>query len=187
LNSTSCLSHKSSRIAHFILVLVLCGSYRDVELNVVRQQYLDSLRSYSGVKYVWGGESTRGIDCSGLPRRALRDALCWRSIENFNSKALLLFFENWWYDSSARALMNGYRKYVFPIGVAGTVRGMDYSELESGDLAITIDGLHVMVYLGCDEWIQADPAGWVVIEDGRLGENLWFDVPVAVYRWEVFR
>ena len=41
----------------------------------LRDAYVQRMKNLIGTKYVWGGESSRGIDCSGLPRKALRDAL----------------------------------------------------------------------------------------------------------------
>ncbi|MFN2599036.1 MAG: NlpC/P60 family protein, partial [Pyrinomonadaceae bacterium] len=40
----------------------------------MRRAYIASLESYEGTRYVWGGENSRGIDCSGLVRRGLINA-----------------------------------------------------------------------------------------------------------------
>jgi len=97
-----------------------------------------------------------------------------------------MFAEQWWYDSSAKALSTGYRHYAVPLKVAGTIRTLDYSMLEPGDMGITQNGVHVMIYMGGDEWIQADPGkGRVAVSNGRKENNTWFDVPVAAYRWTV--
>lgn len=42
--------------------------------QTLRQDYLVGLRRYTGVTYYWGGESFKGIDCSGLIRRGLIDS-----------------------------------------------------------------------------------------------------------------
>jgi cell wall-associated NlpC family hydrolase len=53
-----------------------------------------------------------------------------------------------------------------------------------GDLAITADGVHVMVYSGPGKWIQADPGeNKVVTLDPGTSENGWFDSKIAMFRW----
>ena len=37
------------------------------------EKFISSAKKYSGVRYKWGGESTKGIDCSGLIMRCLND------------------------------------------------------------------------------------------------------------------
>lgn len=39
----------------------------------------------------------------------------------------------------------------------GKLRNLDTTNLTPGDLAITTNGRHVMVYLENGKWIQADP------------------------------
>ena len=63
---------------------------------------------------------------------------------------------------------------------------MSYDELKTGDLAITANGVHVVVYVGNGKWIQADPGiGLVATLDGRTDENSWFDSAVNIFRWKV--
>jgi cell wall-associated NlpC family hydrolase len=150
----------------------------------LRQDYVRRLGSFEGTRYFWGGESYRGIDCSGLPRRAYRDALLAYGIINLNSLALRSYLEQWWFDASAQALGDGYRSYTVPLGVSGMIRKMDYSLLSLGDLAVTANKIHVLAYAGNGRWIQADPAlGEVATLDGRTATNGWFDTPVTMHRW----
>ena len=96
------------------------------------------------------------------------------------------FVENWWYDASAKALGQGYRNYTVVLETKGTVKEMDYSSLLPGDLAITENGIHVLVYLGKNEWIQAAPeVGKVAIMNGREDKNSWLKVSVRTYRWSL--
>src|SRR5204863_6746506 len=46
----------------------------------LQRDYVAGLRHYDGVTYYWGGESPKGIDCSGLIRRGLIDSLFFRGI-----------------------------------------------------------------------------------------------------------
>jgi len=48
---------------------------RAIDPAELRNDYVRRMGRFEGTTYVWGGESRRGIDCSGLPRRAYRDAL----------------------------------------------------------------------------------------------------------------
>ena len=161
---------------------------RAIHTKELRAEYVARMTQLVGTKYVWGGESSRGIDCSGLPRKSLRDALFGDGIRHLDGGLLRMVVEQWWYDASAKALGQGYRNYTVPLEAHGTIRQMDYSGLMPGDLAVTTSGVHILAYLGNDQWIQADPGiGVVAILNGRSDMNRWFDVPVTTHRWSVLR
>jgi hypothetical protein len=167
-------------------LLLLCLPAREADTVRLRDRYVDCLAGYEGARYVWGGEGILGIDCSGLPRRALRDAMWREGLRSLNAGLLRESIVQWWRDASALALSQGCRGYALPLGTHGTIRGMSYDGLMAGDLAITDSGCHVICYLGSGRWIQADPdIRRVVILDGRRDPNYWFDIPVHVYRWRV--
>jgi hypothetical protein len=181
---------KKTRIAALALPLLpalpflLPGSPLD-EVRL-KQDYLSGMRGFKGSTYVWGGESTRGIDCSGLPRRALRDALAHQAL-TVNGKAARLWLEQWWFDTSARAMMESYRGFTQATGVKGQMIKIDVSQVQPGDLAITSDGRHVMIYLENGEWIQADPGpGQVIVAAPGRDDNAWFNSLVSLHRWTVF-
>ena len=181
---------KPMRVAALILPLlatipfILPGG--KIDANELRQDYVRRMAEFEGTKYFWGGESSRGIDCSGLPRRALRDALLAYGARHFNGRAFRGYLEQWWFDASAKALGEGYREYTSPVGITGTIHEMDYRDLAPGDLAVTTSGVHVLAYAGDGRWIQADPGfGAVVTLDGRTSDNGWFFIPVTTHRWQL--
>lgn len=169
----------------FLMVFMnLPGS--DLNETEIRENYVNCLKGYTGTMYVWGGENSWGIDCSGLPRRALRDALVKYGFRHGNPAAFRLFFEHWWYDASAKALGQGYRNYIRPLPISGTIETMSYDDLLAGDLAVTTSGIHVLAYIGEGQWIQADPGiGSVIILDGRTAKNGWFNTEVTMHRWNL--
>lgn len=150
----------------------------------LRAIHLSRLTSYENSPYHWGGEKSRGIDCSGLPRKAMRDALLTYGIRNTNGKAFRSFISYWWNDASAKALGESHLDFTIPTYHNGTIATMDYGNLLPGDLAVTEDQRHILAYLGNEQWIQADPgAGKVIIENGRTSSNGWFAVPITTHRW----
>jgi len=176
------------RLAPLMLAALVCLPWvlpgHPLDRDRLRADYLQRLTAFEGTMYFWGGENSRGIDCSGLPRKALRDAMLHQGLTTLNGRGIREFTAHWWFDASARALAQGYRNYTVGLQNKGSIRTMNTTGMVPGDLAVTEDGRHVMVYLGADQWIQADPgAGKVTIENGRTAPNHWFDAPVNTRRW----
>lgn len=173
-----------------ILPVLIASSFllpaRELNQDELESRYLKELSAFDSAPYHWGGEDRRGIDCSGLPRRALRNALISYGLDHADGRSLRFALEQWWYDSSALALGEGYRGWTQSLGRKGTVKEMDYAGLQAGDLAVTQGGAHVLCYLGEGRWIQADPGlGKVVVLDERKDENFWFGSKVSLHRWTV--
>lgn len=167
-----------------LLFLILPG--RDIDIPKLRKDYVQRVKAFEGTEYYWGGENSRGIDCSGLPRRALQDALLSYGIRHLNGRPIRAALEQWWFDASAKALSEGYREYTTPVGVKGSVAEMNYEGLTEGDMAVTFNGVHVLVYLEGNQWIQAEPGIKKVITlDGKKDENTWFGIETNVYRWKI--
>src|SRR5580658_7227415 len=53
---------------HLTVLLVAVCPGKPYDVHALRIAYVDRLRAYVGVKYVWGGENMLGVDCSGLVR-----------------------------------------------------------------------------------------------------------------------
>jgi len=181
---------KPLRIALLTLPALLAVPFllpsSEIDQAELRADYLQRMAEFEGTKYHWGGESSRGIDCSGLPRRAFRDALLAYGVRHANGRAFRGYVEHWWFDASARALGKGYRDYTSPLGNSGTILEMDYDGLLPGDLAVTRSGNHILAYTGEGKWIQAAPGiGKVVTLHGRQENNHWFRVPVTTHRWQL--
>jgi len=182
-------SRKGIRALLLILLAVVTIPFflpnQQMDTGELRTEYLARLKSKKGTTYHWGGESARGIDCSGLPRRSFRDALLIQGLTHANGKAFRKYAEQWWYDTSAESLGLGYRGFTIDLYKSGKISTMSYDGLEPGDLAVTVSGVHVLVYLGGDLWIQADPGiGSVATLDGRKDKNPWFNQPITMHRWQ---
>lgn len=159
---------------------------RPANPNTLRARYLSAPTTFEGTRYIWGGEGRFGIDCSGLPRRALRTALVREALVTANPSLLRQALSQWWFDASARALSQGYRSFTQPLPVEGTLKKLVTSTLLPGDLAITHDGIHLIVYLGEDRWIQADPSHQKVVTlNAKTDTNLWFNIGVSLHRWSL--
>lgn len=169
-----------------LAVVPFCLPEKPLNPGKLRGRYIAAMERMEGSRYVWGGESRGGIDCSGLPRRGLRDALWETGMEDGNGAAFREWGRQWWFDTSAKAMGQGYRSFTRPLVVSGKLRDLDFSQLLPGDLAVTADGRHVMIYLRDGKWIQSDPlAGKVIVRHAARDEISWFDSPVTMHRWLV--
>ena len=161
---------------------------RPVDSRELHARYLEELRNFEGCVYHWGGESRFGIDCSGLPRRSLINALAHQGVTRMNGTAIRRAAGLWWHDASALAISEGHRDETIPLGIDGKLKELDLASLSPGDLAVTKGGAHLLVYLGDGDWIQADPgAGKVLSQNAEREENPWFSYRVTTHRWKDFR
>ena len=160
----------------------------NVAAAVLREDYLVALRRYEGVKYVWGGENARGIDCSGLIRRGLIDAMFWRGIRSAEPALVRKAIALWWNDCSASALGEEHAGLTARVLQTSSLNALDHALLLPGDLAVTASGIHILAYLGDRRWIEADPAmHQVVILSAPQRESSWFQARMNIVRWSVLR
>ena len=157
---------------------------RIFETESLRNEYVASLRSYEGTRYIWGGENKLGIDCSGLVRAGLIKATFKRGFLTLNPGLVRYSLSLWWHDSTAEALGNEYRHQTKLIFTDGSINKLNESKVLPGDIAVTVSGVHVLACLGGGQWIEADPSiGKVVIVQVPVAKNPWFQEPVNVLRW----
>jgi hypothetical protein len=166
-----------------VTLVILPG--RTIGRDSLRRDYVTSLRSFEGCRYVWGGENRLGIDCSGLARAGLINASIRNAFQTANPAMLRFALDLWWHDCSAKALGEGYRRQTIQQFAAPTINSIDPNRLKAGDLAVTDDGVHVMVYLGSSGWIEADPEAKRVLIINAPTSNPWFESPVTIMRWQV--
>ena len=112
-------------ILPLLVATPFCLPEKPMNPGKLRGRYVAAMERMEGTRYVWGGESPRGIDCSGLPRRALRDALLETGMENLDGSAFREWACQWWFDTSAKALGENYRGFTRPLGVSGKLRDLD--------------------------------------------------------------
>jgi cell wall-associated NlpC family hydrolase len=156
---------------------------RAYDVNALRTEYVESLLSYKGTFYIFGGGNRIGIDCSGLVQRGLIDAFVQQALATRNPALARDALSLWWHNRSARALGSGYRGDTHLLFEGKSLNALDYAKLEPGDLAVMSDGIHVLAYVGNDTWIEADPAPMRVILATPPRNDFYFNTPVRIMRW----
>ena len=172
-------------VATALLMLFLAWPGRPWNIEALQKTYLRSLRQYEGVEYIWGGESVRGIDCSGLIRRGMIDSQLQLGARSLNPRLIRMGLATWWHDCTAKALRDHYRGIMRDVTEAAGINSIPESMLQAGDVAITQDGVHILAYLGDASWIQADPGSREVVVLRTPADNPWFGKPVKVMRWKL--
>lgn len=167
------------------LCLALSISSTKIDREQLSKTYVSNLNEYKDIQYVWGGESKRGVDCSGLMRMALVDALVSSGLQQRNLYLLCLAAEYWLNDLSAKAILNEYDKKTSALFSAKSINDVDHSKLKIGDMAVTTNGVHVLAYIGSQLWIQADPTRHKVTLDHKDNKAPWLGTKVTLVRWTI--
>jgi energy-coupling factor transporter transmembrane protein EcfT len=177
-------------LAGWLIVTVLSGLFLllpgdHIDPNLLRADYVNNLKTYTQTKYVWGGENHWGIDCSGLVRQGFIRANFLRGLQSANPAPIRSALAMWWFDISAASLKDSYQQWTTTVLAAPSINEIPPNRLLPGDLAATVDGVHILAYIGNSQWIEADPGILKVIQI-RVPEldNPWFQVPIKVVRWQ---
>lgn len=169
-----------------LTAFILSPSRHPYDRTQLRNTYCQSLQSYLGSHYVWGGEGRFGIDCSGLVRRGMEDAMVHRGFAEFNPALVRQGALLWWQDTTAHEIGHGYGGRTHFVTSCKTLNILDYSLLQPGDMAVTTSGVHIMAYLGNKRWIAADPEAMnVVTFDIPEMHSGFFAMPMNIVRWKI--
>jgi len=164
------------------LVLLLPG--RVVDTADLRARMVTALKRYDGVTYVWGGENTFGIDCSGLVRRARMDAEWSYAFVHLDAGAIRRALSLWWFDQSALAMGQLDRGTTVQLGDVANLATCPQDRYLPGDFAI-LGGVHVVAALGEGTWIEADPSAEKVLILPPGSDNSWLKQKATLVRWTV--
>jgi hypothetical protein len=174
----------------FLIMVALPGFFvflpgrSAIDTSRLRQRFVRQLQTYDGVRYIYGGENHRGIDCSGLVRAAMVRALVDEGLHSLDPALLRAAFTLWWRDTNALELGKGGRGLTLSIGDGLPMAMRAAQNLRPGDLAVTTTGSHVLGYLADQRWIEADPdVARVHIVDLSTSPIAGQEVLLVTWRW----
>jgi len=174
-------------LALFVTWMILGNKPYDTP--ALRAGYVKRLEAQKGTRYMAGGETDLGIDESGLARSALWQAMVIEGIREVNPRFLSMeFWRFWWRDVDTSAIVSGRYGYTCKVLDADRLAGYNSFALERGDIAVTSDSERLLIYLGKQRWIEADPRESKVLVRKATPQNpaKSLNTPVTIYRWWVF-
>ena len=166
-----------------VLLAAVCLPGRQPQPESLAADYLNALNRFNGTRYIWGGESCLGIDCSGLVRKGFFWGEIINGLKTLNGSLVRDAINVWWHDCSAKDLGNGYDGRTIRLFEATSILDAEYSNLQPGDLAVVDNGIHVMAYLGNRTWIEADPNLHQVVKLTLPADNPWVKTKAVFVRW----
>ena len=181
--------HKLLRIGLIVApgllaLFVALADSRIPDSAALRHSFVERLKEYDGVRYVYSGENPRGVDCSGLVRAAMVRALVDRGLISLDAGMLRSAFNLWWRDTNAIQLGKGANGLTLPLGDGSPLPMRAAQNVRLGDLAVTTSGSHVLAYLGDQRWIEADPdVERVHIVDLTTSPIAGQEVLLVTWRW----
>ena len=160
---------------------------RCVSIEEIRNTYVIELIKYENTRYVWGGENINGIDCSGLVRKGMINALFKLGVRNLSSKYLYEAFKIYINDFSAKSIKEEYKNMFTKLLEIDNLNTFDHSQIMAGDILVTSNGVHTFAYVGNNKWIQADPgSNKVIVEAAPSKNNQWYEMKSVILRWKYF-
>ncbi len=166
-----------------VIFFFLLPTHQPADRSALQSSYCSALTAYSNCPYVWGGEGYLGIDCSGLVRKGMEDALAMQGISTFNPMLSREALSLYWHDTNAKTIGEGYEGRTRFITTCPDLNHLHYVMVQPGDLAVTEGGDHIMAYLGDKKWIAADPiAGKVTTFTVPEQRNPYFSTPMRIVR-----
>lgn len=165
-------------------ILIFLGN-RPPDPVRLRETYVEQLLHFKNAPYVKGGETSSGIDASGLARTALWQAMIKQGVQQVNLRLLGPdLWKFWWRDLTTGDLVDHRYGYTGTLGKGDRLADYDAERLKKGDLAVT-DPFHVLIYCGSGRWIDADPEKGKVVTGGVDLKGNWSRLPVTFLRWKI--
>jgi hypothetical protein len=156
------------------IILLIWGITTFTLVPINQKTFIQHVQSYENVPFVWGGENSFGLDCSGLIRQSL--------LKTYLSQYRIgSAFQIWFIDCPAKHLSTKYSNILREYKKAVLIKNVTNLNIPLGTLAVTTTGNHVLAYVGNNSWAQASPDDMKVTIKNYSENDPWFLKKVNMY------